>query len=224
MVLHEILLLLLRMCIGQVNPLVWLNSQLVYTIKSSIGPSPTSGTQWQQMLGNWFRHVVSSHSELAQQQVAGGCMAFLGWDDGCDNWRISTLADACLWRRGRRLHSAVLIIALLASHFDHVAYICHTCFWWPIWGQDYDNACFCFIPDCDGALRGRARACPCMNIIQLVSARIRLGNFDWISSHLQFCCMRWTGRSQEANWADSAQAPSGASGTAIEDKRTAWVS
>jgi len=63
-----------------------------------------------------------------------------------------------------------------------------------------------------------------MNIIQLVSARIRLGNFDWISSHLQFCCMRWTGRSQEANWADSAQAPSGASGTAIEDKRTAWVS
>ena len=50
-------------------------------------------------------------------------------------------------------------------------------------GQDYDNACFCFIPDCDGALRGRARAiCPCMNVIALVSARIR---FDWLSSHWQ---------------------------------------
>ena len=39
------------------------------------------------------------------------------------------------------------------------------------------------------------------------------------------CChMRLTGRSQEANWADFAQASSGASGTAIEDKRTVWVS
>ena len=72
------------------------------------------------------------HSELAQQHVACGCMALLGRDDGCDNWRIS-MAHACLWRRGCRLHSAALIIALLASHFDHVAFICHTCFGWPIW-------------------------------------------------------------------------------------------
>ena len=54
-------------------------------------------------------------------------------------------------------------------------------------GQDYDDACSCFFPNCDGALRVRACAiCPCMNVIALVSARIRSGNFDWLSSRCPF--------------------------------------
>ena len=184
------------------------------------------------MLGNWFRHVVLSHwivpyfiLNWLSNKLLVDVWPFLVemmavTTDGSLLWQTPAYdsEDAACIQRSLSLHFLQAISIMWLISVTHA-------FGDQFRGQDYDNACFCFIPDCDGALRGRARAiCPCMNIIKLVSARIRLGNFDWISSHLQFCRMRRTGRSQEANWADFAQAPSGASGTAIEDKRAAWVS
>ena len=161
--------------------------------------------------------------ELAQQQVACGCTAFRGWDDGCDNWRISTLADPCLWRWGRHLHSAVLIIALLASHFDYVAYIISV-----------THALE------DKTMTTHASVSSLTVMALCVEGHVQVA-LAWMSLHLCLpesdrvtliglvaicsCChVRLTGRSQDANWADFAQASSGAIGTAIEDKRTVWVS
>ena len=43
---------------------------------------------------------------------------------------------------------------------------------------------------------------------------------DWVTliglAICSCCCMRWTGRSQEANWVDFAPASSGANGTATD--------
>ena len=194
----------------------------------SVGASPTSGTPWQQMLQNWFRHVVLSHwlvpyfiLNWLSNKLLVDVWPFLVemmavTTDGSLLWQTPAYdgEDATCIQRSLSLHSLLAISIMWLMSVTHALDD-------QFGGQGYDNACFCFIPGCDGALRGRARAiCPCMKIvIALESARIRSGNFDWLSSHLQ-----WTGRSQEANWVDFAQAWSGASGTAIEDKRTAWVS
>ena len=162
----------------------------------NVGPSPTSGTPWQQLLQNWFRHVVLSHwlvpyfilnwlsnkllvdvwpflVEMMAVTTDGSLLwqtpAYDGEDATCSQRSLSILSLHCLLAI-----SIMWLISVTHALDDQFG------------GQDYDNACFCFIPDCDGALRGRARAiCTCMNVIALVSARIRSGNFDWLSSHLQ---------------------------------------
>eukprot|EP00435_Cladocopium_sp_Y103_P021157 s1446_g5.t1 len=87
-------------------------------------------------------------------------------------------------------------------------------------GQGYDNACFWLVSECDGALRGKARA----TCLARITLHLRLPESDWVTlTGLAMCscfCMRWTRRSHEANGADFAPASSGANGTAKEDTCT----
>ena len=111
------------------------------------------------------------HSRLAQPVTTDRSLlwqmrAYDGMDVTCIQWSSSShylLAISIMWLTS--------VTHALDAQFG---------------GQDYENSFFCFVPQCDGALRGGAPAiCPCMNVIARVSPRIRLGNFDWLS-HLQF--------------------------------------
>ena len=181
------------------------------------------------MFGNCFRHVALPHWIVPYFIRIGSATSCL-WMYGISwlRWWLWQLTDLYFGRPllvtvRTPLAFSVLIIALLASHFDYVAYIISV-----------THALE------DKTMTTHASVSSLTVMALCVEGHVQVA-LAWMSLHLCLpesdrvtliglvaicsCChMRLTGRSQDANWADFAQASSGAIGTAIEDKRTVWVS